>query len=265
LLLLSTLDVCKMLALVTTDALTLIDPATLKNAPSSVPSCQNLLSKPIATACAPDNSTLFIASASNIQRYDPSSNSLHIVHSTDSVDSITHFLAKDKGNTLIFSSSQIVHVLDCTSGNISKSFDSHKAPITSLALSNDCTLLATTSAGAAHVHNLSHSSHTVLRGLPLAGANVNTCAFHIHSRTRLLLGVGRHLLVYDITRPSGPLKTITMSDGITGEVDFVACSPFSKTLVAFATIAGHVFLVDLDKEKSYVVFVLFDFMLFTLP
>lgn len=46
---------------------------------------------------------------------------------------------------------------------------------------------------------------------------------------------------------------IPMSEGTMGEIDFVACSPFSKTLVAFATTAGSVFLVDLEKEKAYVV------------
>jgi protein NEDD1 len=243
---------CKMLALTTTDALTLIDPITLKSAPSSVPSCQLLLSRPTASSWSPDNSSLFISSSSDIHKYEPSSNSLHHIYSTSNSDSISHLVAKDKGGTLIFSVSQIIHVLDCSSGKITQSYDSHKSPITSLALSNDSTLLATASAGAAHVHNLTHGSYTVLRGLPLPGTTINACVFHPHSRTRLLLGVGRQLLVYDSTRPSGPMKTIAMSESTTGEINYVACSPFSKTLVAFATSAGNVFLVDLEKEKGYV-------------
>lgn len=59
-------------------------------------------------------------------------------------------------------------------------------------------------------------------------------------------------MVYDTTRPSGPLKTIPMNDATTGDIVSVACSPFSKTLVAVASAGGSVGLVDLDKDKAYV-------------
>jgi protein NEDD1 len=247
----STLHI-KMLALTTTDALTVIDAPTLKNAPSSVSSCQTLLSKPVASSWPSDSNSLFIASASSIHQYDLSSNSLHQIYSAKRADSILHLVSKDNGNAHIFSVSNTVHVLEGSSGRITQTFESHKSPITSLALSNDCTLLATTSAGAAHVHHLANGSHTVLRGLPPANTKINTCLFHTHSRTRLLLSAGRQLLVYDTTRPSGPMKTIAMADSIPGAIDFIACSPFSKTLAAFATTGGNVCLVDLEKEKAYV-------------
>jgi protein NEDD1 len=42
-----------------------------------------------------------------------------------------------------------------------------------------------------------------------------------------------------------------MNDASTGDIVAVACSPFSKTLVAVASSSGSVGLVDLDKEKGY--------------
>ncbi|KAG6885299.1 hypothetical protein C0993_003460 [Termitomyces sp. T159_Od127] len=50
-------------------------------------------------------------------------------------------------------------------------------------------------------------------------------------------------------RPSAPLKTITLNEA-SGDIVTVACSPFSKTLVAVATSSGYVGLIDLEKEKG---------------
>jgi protein NEDD1 len=162
---------------------------------------------------------------------------------------ISNILSKDKGS-LIFSAGEDIHVLDCGSvPKISQTFDSHKTPVTSLSLSNDTSLLSSTSAAAAHVHNLSLGSHTVLRGLPLGG-HISTSVFHPQLRTRLLIGVGKQLVVYDTTRPSGPMKTVALSETSSGDIIAIACSPFSKTLVAVATTGGSVGLVDLEKEKG---------------
>jgi len=242
-----------MLAVTTTDALTLVDPVTLKRAPSSLPSCLSLVAHPTASFWSPDNTSVFLSSSHIIHKYDPSSNALKDIHSIRGPEgSISHLVAKDKV-TIIFNEAHKVHVLECgsTSGTtkISQTYESHQTPITSLSLSNDSTLLASTSAGAAHVHNLTLGSHTVLRGLALAGQSITTSAFHPHSRTRLLLGIGKQVVVYDTTRPSGPIKTIPIGDTTSGEITAIACSPFSKTLVALATTGGHVGLVDLDKEK----------------
>ena len=238
-----------MLSISTTDALSILDSATLKRSPTSLSSCLTLIDKTAASTWSSDNAFVFLAAAQTIQRYDPSSNSLREFYCT-AEGPISNILSKDKGS-LIFSVGENVHVLDCGSTTkISQTFDSHNNPITSLSLSNDTSLLSSTSAAAAHVHNLSLGSHTVLRGLPLGGQDITTSAFHPLLRTRLLLGIGKQLVVYDITRPSAPMKTIALSEAGSADIAAIACSPFSKTLVAVATTGGHVALVDLEKEKG---------------
>ncbi|KAG1782288.1 hypothetical protein EV702DRAFT_1274879 [Suillus placidus] len=69
--------------------------------------------------------------------------------------------------------------------------------------------------------------------------------FHPHVRTRLLLGLGCDILVYDVARPSAPVKPINIGQDV---VD-TSCSPFSKMLVAVAS-TDSVGLVDLDKDKG---------------
>lgn len=232
-----------MLATTTTDALCVADPATLKQALSSLPSCLDLLDIPTASAWSADNSCLYISSAHTIQRYEPTSNTLRNSYAHDTAESITYMVARDQA-CVVFSAGSKVHVLD--SDQISQTFETHKGAVNSLSLSNDNTLLASTSSGAVHVHNLTLGSHTVMRGL--ANGDISTCAFHSHSRTRLLVAAGKQLMVFDTTRPSGPMKTIIT----TGDIVAVACSPFSKTLVAVATSGGFVGLIDLEKEKSCV-------------
>ncbi|KAF7338348.1 Protein NEDD1 [Mycena venus] len=232
-----------MLAVTTTDQLSLIDPQTLRRPPSSLPSCLSLLAPCAASAWSPDNLHLFLASADTIHQYNPALNTLTEIFSSS--ESITHLVSGSK-LALGFATADKIHVLEST--KVVQTFDSHKAPITSLSLLNE--FLASTSAGAAHVHNLLLDSHIVLRGLNLAGQRITTCAFHPHSRAKLLLGVGKQLVVYDTTRPSAPQRTILLNDASTGDIVSVACSPFSKTLVAVASASGSVSLVDLDKEKG---------------
>ncbi|KAJ7740676.1 WD40-repeat-containing domain protein [Mycena maculata] len=232
-----------MLAITTTQQLTIVDQSLKRGPPSSLPSCLSLLAPCTASSWSPDNLYLFLSSTNTIHQYNPALNALTDIYS--SPEPIAHLVCKSK-SSLVFATADKVHVLEST--KVAHTFDSHKVPITSLAILND--LLASTSAGAAHVHNLLLGSHTVLRGLNLSGQRITTCAFHPHSRTRLLLGVGKQLLVYDTTRPSGPLKTIPMNDTTTGDIVSIACSPFSKTLVAVANASGNVGLVDLDKEKA---------------
>ena len=239
-----------MLAISTTDALSVLDSITIKRSPASVPSCLALIHKPIASTWSSDKAFLFLTSAQTIHRYDPSSSSLKDFYYTNEEVSISAVVSKDKG-TLIFCAGENVHVLDCgLTPKISQTFDSHKSPITSLSLSNDASLLASTSIAAVHVHNLTLGSYTVLRGLPSPGQEISTCVFHPQLRTRLLLGIGKQLVVYDTTRPSSPMKTVALSETSSGDITVVACSPFSKTLVAVATTCGSVGLVDLEKEKG---------------
>ncbi|KAG5644241.1 hypothetical protein DXG03_008836 [Asterophora parasitica] len=237
-----------MLAISATGTLSLLDPSTLKKAPSSVSSCLSLVESTNSSVWAFDNSALFLASPQIIHKYVPSSNSLKDIYTSTDAEPISHIVCKDKA-TLIYSAGDKIHLLE-GGAKITQTFESHKSSITSLSLSNDYTLLASTSSNAAHVHNLTRGSHTVLRGLALSGQTITTSVFHPHARTRLLLGTGKQLLVYDTTKPSGPLKTISLSEATSGDIVAVACSPFSKTLVAVATTGGSVGLLDLDKEKG---------------
>lgn len=241
-----------MLAVSTTDGLHLIAPTTFKNPPATLEPSFRLEQAPSATAWASDNSALFLAHSHAIEKY--STDGSIPVHSLD-IDSppISHLVCSDKGNTLILSAGSAVHILEnAISGpRITRSLETHKLPVQALSLSHDHTLLASIAADAAHVHNLGLSSHTILRGLPLTptATTIATCGFHLHVRTRLLLGIGRQLVVYDTTRPSSPTKVISTGEA---EVAFIACSPFSKTLVAVASTSGVVSLVDLEKDKRCV-------------
>lgn len=241
-----------MLAVATTSALCLADAQSLRRTTSIAPA-RAFHSPPTCHAWTPDNATLILGQAHSISRYDSTGTHTKTIYddSTGEAGAITALVTKDRGNTVIFSAGSRVHVLDAHTSKISKTFDTHKAPVVSLALSNDATLLASASAGAVHVHNLTHGSHTVMRGIP-TGEPVTTCEFHPHARTRLLVGAGAQILVYDTTRPSGPLKTITIGTkkDASGEVVSIASSPFSKTLVAVACSGGTIALVDLEKEKD---------------
>ena len=239
-----------MLALSTTDALAIVDPTLFKNASSLAAHAQSLPSQPTATAWSQDNAAFFVALSNTIHEYTPSGTPLKELFSGE--DPITSLIANDKGATLIFGASNKIHVLEKT-GKVAQTFVSHKSTITSLSLSNDCSLLASTSSSAVHVHNLTLGSHVVLRGLPPSAGQITTCVFHPHSRTRLIVGVGKQVLIFDSTKPSAPSKAVSIGDANSGGVVAITCSPFSKTLVAVATSGGQVGLVDMDKEKGYVI------------
>ena len=239
-----------MLAATTPDALSLVDPSLLKKAPSSIPSCLCLLDIPTASFWSPDNSFLYLSSAHTIHKYDPLSNTLKDIYTSDDLVSIRHLVAKDRF-TVIFDTGDKIHALECgPTPKVSQIFEAQKTSVTSLSLSNDNTLLASTFANAVHVHNLTLGSHSVLRGLTLGGQDITTAAFHPHCRTRLLVAAGKQIMIYDTTRPSGPMKSISLTDATSGTITAIACSPFSKTLIAAATSGGFVGLIDLEKEKA---------------
>ncbi|KAG5653528.1 hypothetical protein H0H81_012469 [Sphagnurus paluster] len=238
-----------MLAISATGTLTLVDPATLKRSPSSISPCLSLPQTATCSGWSHDNTSLFLASAQAIHKYEPSTNSLTDLY-TPKEAPISHLISKDKA-TVIYSAGAKVHLLESgSSAKITQTFESHKSLITSLSLSNDLTLLASTSSNAVHVHNLTLGSHVVLKGLALTGQTITSSTFHPHARTRLLIGFGKQLVIYDTTKPSGPLKTIALNEASSGDIVAVACSPFSKTLVAVATSGGNVALLDLEKEKG---------------
>ncbi|KAF9817801.1 hypothetical protein IEO21_03143 [Rhodonia placenta] len=243
------------LKVATSDVVVVIDQPTLKRGPSSVPASCSTDASPTSIAWSSDASSLLVSDAAGIFKYILGDASLAPIYSSPDEEAargpIRALVSKDRGTNVLFVREQRVHILEIHSKKIAQTFDSHKSTITSLALSNDASLLATTSASAIHVHNLTHGSHTVLRGIP-ANATISTCSFHAHSRTRLLVGAGAQLLVYDTTRPSGAVKTIPLSKekAALGDVVSIASSPFSKTLVAVACSGGTICLVDLDKEKG---------------
>ncbi|KAF7791320.1 hypothetical protein EIP86_002334 [Pleurotus ostreatoroseus] len=236
-----------MLAVATTDALVVLGQSVLKNPPSSVPPAATFLAQPTAIAWTTDNASLFLALPDSIERYDPSGKHLDTVYSFS--DPVTALVAKDKGNTLLLSVGNEVLVFDVHARKIAHKLTSHRHDIIGLSLSSDASLLAAISCNAVHVYNLSLASHTILRGFPTGPINV--CAFHPHTRTRLLLGIGHHFVIYDTSRTSGPVKTCTLEKG-TGDIVAITSSPYSKTLVALACSSGNVCLVDLEKDPMYV-------------
>jgi protein NEDD1 len=243
-----------MLAVCTTVDLILLDSPTLKRAPTSVLPTHVFPSPPTACAWTLDNSTLFVAYENNIHRFDSAGTSLGTVPVPSVNCPVTALVSKDKGNTIILSSQDQIAALDVSGGKVASQLDTHTSSVSGLALSPDATLMAfvvqseTGAASEVHVHSLSAALHIEVEGLPRRG-DVTACAFHVHSKAKLLLAVGTQLLVYDATKPTTPIKTIAL-DRKSGEAVAISCSPFSKTLVAVGCSSGMVNLVDLDKEKG---------------
>ncbi|OCH92081.1 WD40 repeat-like protein [Obba rivulosa] len=243
-----------MLAICTTKDLYLADPSTLKRTPSESVSTTRPLLAPTSATWSPDNGSLFISSSTDIYQYDSSGNGETLVFSRveDGAGGINNLVSKDRGSTLIFSVDHRVHVMETYTGKVSQTFGSHKTPVKCISLSADASLLASASTSAVHIHNLSLTSHTSLRGLP-SSANITACAFHLHTRTRVLVGSGTQLLVYDTTRQSSPAKIFALDKSKNmGDIITIVCSPFSKSLVAVGRSGGYVSLVDIEKEKGLI-------------
>ncbi|KAI0062191.1 WD40 repeat-like protein [Artomyces pyxidatus] len=252
-----------MLAVATPGHLTIADPSVLRRSPPSLSPTCDTSSSPVRTSTwSADNTSLYMASSHAISRYDTFGNLIKTVYEASEQNSpsqsIGTLITKDRG-TLIFSRGSDVHILEhsaslTSSSKVVQTLLSHpdSQPVIALSLSNDGTLLAAASAGTVLIHNLSLNSHTALRGLPIGndGGSISTCVLHPHSRVRLFLGIGRQLAVYDITRPTGPTRMIPMSDTASGDIVAVACSPYSKTLLAVACSDGYVALLDLDKDPG---------------
>ncbi len=250
-----------MLAILTTGHITITEHSALRRAPATLtPSCQVPLSAYVSSVWSPDNGSLYVATSDSINRYDASGTlvkSLWPLPDGDDVplDDIGGLTVKDKG-TLILSVGNAVHMVEHSSSassptKIVQTLPAHpdSNPIHALSLSHDSTLLTVASPNAVVVHNLALGAQTTLRKLP---GRVAVCTFHVHSRVRLLLGISHKLVIYDITRPSGPSRVTSIGDGVAGDVVAVACSPYSKTLIAVACSGGYVALVDLDKELRYI-------------
>ncbi|KAG2064107.1 WD40 repeat-like protein [Suillus decipiens] len=224
-----------MLALVTTTALALASPVTLKNPPPLLPMSQSLSSQYFASAWSPDNASLYLASPFSIDRFIISQSRLdEAIYVQSKEEGEINAMALTPSGNIVLGSGKKVIVLEHTAGSAKmlKTFESHGTTITALAVSNDSALVASASSKGVHIHNCALRS-------------VGTMTFHSHVRTRLLLGLGHDLFVYDVDKPSASVKPISIGRKVVG----IACSPFSKTLVAVAS-TDHVGLVDLDKDKG---------------
>jgi protein NEDD1 len=250
-----------MLAILTTGHITVTEHSALRRPPATLtPSCPVPLSAYVSSVWSPDNGSLYVATTDSVNRYDASGTlvkSLWPLSDSDDIplDDIGGLAVKDKG-TLILSMENTVHMVEHSSSassptKIVQTLPVHpdSDPIHALSLSHDSTLLTVASPNAVVVHNLAIGTQTTLRKLP---GRVAVCTFHVHSRVRLLLGISHKLVIYDITRPSGPSRVTSIGDGVAGDVVAVACSPYSRTLIAVACSGGYIALVDLDKELRYI-------------
>lgn len=237
-----------MLALVTTTALVLASPVTLKNPPSLLPISQHLSSQYLASAWSPDNSSLYLASPLSIDRFIISQSRLDeaIYVQSKEEGEINAMAVTPSGNVVLGVGKKVI-VLEYVAGSakVLKTYETHGSAITALAVSNDSTLIASASLKGVHIHDVLVPAKHISLPLPTgAPKSASTMTFHPHVRTRLLLSLGCDILVYDVDKPSAPVKPISIGRDVVG----IACSPFSKTLVAVAS-TGNVGLVDLDKDK----------------
>lgn len=153
---------------------------------------------------------------------------------------------KDK-ETVVFAQDNQVYILDCATGSIASTIDAPSASISSLSISEDRSLLLIASATGCAVHNLSNGARDSFHLLSDAG--VVACAFHVHQPNRALIAVGHKLLGYDVGSPSEPSWSITLARA-SGNIVGIACSPYSKSLVAVATAGGAVSVINADKGKT---------------
>ncbi|KAH8117122.1 WD40-repeat-containing domain protein [Phellopilus nigrolimitatus] len=232
----------------------LIDPASLRSssvAPS--PAKQTALDVELtALAWASDNTALFVSAEGSIRRYDSSGHFEKTIHA---VGGRVPVLAVKGNEALYYAKDDKAYELDCRTGIVTTAFEGPSSSVRSLSLSSDASLLAVASASGCTVHSLEDSTHVTLSGFPSSSpAEIAVCAFHPHSRTRLFVGYGHHLLIYDTNSPTAPVKSITLVSSsavkIMGEIIAISSSPFSKTLAVVGCSSGLVCMIDLEKEKG---------------
>ena len=197
----------------------------------------------------------FLVFSNGIRKYSNGGSTQELIFSSSDKEELQAcVVAKDNG-TVICALSDKIAVLEPTppssNYNIAKTINVHWSPLTSLAISNDGTVLASASQTAVHIHKLETGSHTVLRGLPQSSEGPSLCTLSPHFPTKLIVGSDQVLYIYDINRPSSPTKTIPLGSCANGDIVSLACSPYSKTLVAAACEGGTIHLIDFEKEKGY--------------
>lgn len=244
------------LAVATTEHLLLPVAASLKRTPSLLSSNPRIsIPRPLAGTWSPDNSAFFLISSDGIRKYNNRGSAERLIFSSlDGEELQACVVAKDDGTVIGALSNKIAILEPVPPSNdykIVRTIDVHSSPISSLAISNDGTVLASASQAAVYIHKLEGGPHTALRGLPQSSEEPPLCILSPHFRTKLIIGSGQVLYVYDINRPSSPTKTIPLGSSANGDVISLACSPYSKTLVAVACEGGTVHLVDFEQEKGY--------------
>lgn len=229
------------LAVVTSGELVLLDPKQATAAPLS----RTTLAAP--TAFVADASGVYVASAHGVAKYGRDSGVHLFSHAVDA--GTVSALCTAESGTLFSAQATSILVHAPGAAEPTQTLDGHSSAITSLALSSDGVLLASTSK-TVHVHNLSTSSRTILRGLPCPNAVASCAIFHPARPTTLFVAILRQLVVYDVSKPAAPTKVVQIAGSAAGDIVDIDCSPFSKSLLAVACAGGVVGIVDLDKEKS---------------
>lgn len=244
------------LAVATTEHLLLSATASLRRTSSLLSSNPRIsIQRPLAGTWNSDNTSLFLVFADGIRRYsDRGAVEKVIFSSPDEEELQPCIIVRDNGSIIGAFSNKIAFFEPIPSSGdyaVVRTIDVHTSPITSLAISNDGTVLASASQTTVYIHTFESGSHTTLRGLPRLSEEPPLCTFSPHFRTKLIVGSGQVLYICDISRPSSPTKTIPLGSSANGDVVSLACSPYSNTLVAAACEGGSVHLVDLEKEKGY--------------
>ena len=244
------------LAIATAEHLLLPAAASLKRTSSLLSSIPIIsIPRPLAGTWSPDNSTFFLVFSDGIRRYNNRGSTEEVVFSSSSEEELQACIVVKDNGTVIGALSNRIAVLEPTSPSngyeIVRTINVHSSPVTSLAISNDGTVLVSASQTAVHIHSLETASHTALRGLPQSPEEPPLCILSPHFRRKLIVGSGQVLYVYDISRPSSPTKTVPLGSSANGDVISLACSPYSKTLVAVACEGGTIHLIDFEKEKGY--------------
>jgi protein NEDD1 len=239
-----------MLAAATNGGITLTSPSTLKRVSSNIPTTIVLCGSPSALAWSLDRNTLFYAQGDVIHHYtaDNSSNEGPVYTAEPRGSTVSHVVCPTT-SSLVYATERAVTFTNASHTERCVELDS---PITSLTSVYDSKYVVYTTSTTATFHNIATHTAISLGGLLLSkGAAIAASAAHHHSSERIVLVGGSSLFVYDINHPSAPVKTIDTSGP--SPLDFVTCSPFSRTLVAVGSTSGMVQLVDLEKEKRFVV------------
>lgn len=247
-----------MLAVLFANSLSIYNNTSLKSSTpsSSAPECQlDLDILPSAVAWAPDGTGLYLAAEASIRRYNSAGHFERIICCPSGA---TASLVPSADGTHLYYATNEVSQVRVSDGAIRKLHGIQHSLPTGISLSSDGKHLALYSESECVVHHLSSMTTVTLGGFQSERKNntLTACAFHSQLPTRFLVGYGHHLMIYDITNPQTPKKTIDLSDqslskSLSGNDNIISISnsPFSDNLVAIGFSAGLVVLVESRKGR----------------